>query len=405
MPNCSTGRLPYSGIRSSATARGLVICTRSRAPRETIRRPSSTAASTCAARALADPTDRHEIVVPRTREPFERRRPPSSSVFARSSALSRGWPCPSTIATSSLSPSAAAPRRASFSRGRSCGATAFIVHHPCYTARRCCSTARALRASARRLLACALLLCAACSEPPQKEIDRAQGAIDAARAAGADQYAPDDFQRGHERAASGPSGRRATRLPSGAVTGPRRERARARSRQGSRQRQGARTERSGRAADHDRPRPFSSSRRSSGRRSGRACRISSGRASCAPMLSARCKKRARRSRKGITWWRWCGSRTAAGEDCGGNQGASMKPWWRGRRGRRAAGAEHDRRDCTPTDGKESQLLTPNSYLLKDDEKDWNGTLGVRVWQSRDSIADSHLPRSHAELAEEQRLQC
>jgi predicted S18 family serine protease len=47
----------------------------------------------------------------------------------------------------------------------------------------------------RRLLAvaCALVLCAACSEPPQKEIDRAQGAIDAARAAGADQYAADEF--------------------------------------------------------------------------------------------------------------------------------------------------------------------------------------------------------------------
>ena len=47
----------------------------------------------------------------------------------------------------------------------------------------------------RRLLAlaCVLLLCAACSEPPQKEIDRAQGAIDAARAAGADQYAPEAY--------------------------------------------------------------------------------------------------------------------------------------------------------------------------------------------------------------------
>lgn len=35
-----------------------------------------------------------------------------------------------------------------------------------------------------------LFLVAACSEPPQKELDRAQGAIDAARAAGAEQYAP-----------------------------------------------------------------------------------------------------------------------------------------------------------------------------------------------------------------------
>jgi hypothetical protein len=42
-------------------------------------------------------------------------------------------------------------------------------------------------------LVSALFLCAACSEPPQKEIDRAQGAIDAARAAGADQYAADTF--------------------------------------------------------------------------------------------------------------------------------------------------------------------------------------------------------------------
>ena len=40
---------------------------------------------------------------------------------------------------------------------------------------------------------CTLLVLTACSEPPQKEIDRAQGAIDAARAAGAEQYAPEPF--------------------------------------------------------------------------------------------------------------------------------------------------------------------------------------------------------------------
>ncbi len=43
------------------------------------------------------------------------------------------------------------------------------------------------------LLLCALLLCTACSEPPQKELDMAQGAIDAARAAGAEQYASEPF--------------------------------------------------------------------------------------------------------------------------------------------------------------------------------------------------------------------
>ncbi|HEY7499437.1 MAG TPA: DUF4398 domain-containing protein [Vicinamibacterales bacterium] len=47
----------------------------------------------------------------------------------------------------------------------------------------------------RRLivLLCTAALSAACSEPPQKEIDRAQGAIDAARAAGAERYAPEEF--------------------------------------------------------------------------------------------------------------------------------------------------------------------------------------------------------------------
>jgi hypothetical protein len=38
-----------------------------------------------------------------------------------------------------------------------------------------------------------ILLVAGCSEPPNKEINRAQGAIDAARAAGADQYASDAY--------------------------------------------------------------------------------------------------------------------------------------------------------------------------------------------------------------------
>jgi hypothetical protein len=47
----------------------------------------------------------------------------------------------------------------------------------------------------RRLPAVALLLllAAACSEPPQKELDQAQGALDAAKAAGADKYAPDEY--------------------------------------------------------------------------------------------------------------------------------------------------------------------------------------------------------------------
>jgi hypothetical protein len=43
------------------------------------------------------------------------------------------------------------------------------------------------------LLLCTAILAVACSEPPHKELDRAQGAIDAARAAGAEAYAPEDF--------------------------------------------------------------------------------------------------------------------------------------------------------------------------------------------------------------------
>lgn len=59
----------------------------------------------------------------------------------------------------------------------------------------------------RALPAVLLSLCvlAACSAPPQKEIDLAQGAIDAARAAGADRYAPQEvttasaaLQQAHE---------------------------------------------------------------------------------------------------------------------------------------------------------------------------------------------------------------
>ncbi len=51
--------------------------------------------------------------------------------------------------------------------------------------------------SLRRLCPCVLVTLAlavsACGDPPDKEIQQAQGAIDAARAAGAEQYAGDEF--------------------------------------------------------------------------------------------------------------------------------------------------------------------------------------------------------------------
>jgi hypothetical protein len=46
----------------------------------------------------------------------------------------------------------------------------------------------------RLVLLTSLLLTAACAEPPTKELDQAQGAIEAARAAGADQYAADEIR-------------------------------------------------------------------------------------------------------------------------------------------------------------------------------------------------------------------
>jgi hypothetical protein len=49
------------------------------------------------------------------------------------------------------------------------------------------------RPAATCLLVVTALLAASCGEPPSKELHQAQGAIDAARAAGADAYATEDF--------------------------------------------------------------------------------------------------------------------------------------------------------------------------------------------------------------------
>lgn len=51
-----------------------------------------------------------------------------------------------------------------------------------------------MRLWCRARLACLLVvLASACASPPNKEMDQAQGAIDAARAAGADRYAPSEY--------------------------------------------------------------------------------------------------------------------------------------------------------------------------------------------------------------------
>ena len=112
----------------------------------------------------------------------------------------------------------APPRHAdaSFSRGRSSGNRSFILRsssapsHGCRrsvaaTDRRRLSECRSRALQPRILSRCrrrvAALVArrvrgvtgAACGDPPDKEMQQAQGAIDAARAAGADQYARDEF--------------------------------------------------------------------------------------------------------------------------------------------------------------------------------------------------------------------
>lgn len=52
---------------------------------------------------------------------------------------------------------------------------------------------RARRGRAPGLLLSCLALVSACTAPPDREMNQAQGAIDAARAAGADQYAVEEF--------------------------------------------------------------------------------------------------------------------------------------------------------------------------------------------------------------------
>jgi len=51
-----------------------------------------------------------------------------------------------------------------------------------------------MRLSAAVLLAAALALCVACGTPPDKEMNQARGAIEAAKAAGADTYARDEYE-------------------------------------------------------------------------------------------------------------------------------------------------------------------------------------------------------------------
>ena len=128
-PKCSTGRALKRGSRYDAVSRGERSCGRSAGGCSSVRRPSSTAASSRAACASPTPGTRHKA----SRDDRVRRcSPPTaeSRPLARSRAPRLRWPDPSTTATSSLSPSASAPTRTSFSRGRSAAASAFTPPLP-----------------------------------------------------------------------------------------------------------------------------------------------------------------------------------------------------------------------------------------------------------------------------------
>ncbi len=71
MPNCSTGRAPNSGSRYMATSPGVSSCGRSAGCRSSVRRPSSTAARTCAAFAAPTPGVRRSLVAGAPGEPVE----------------------------------------------------------------------------------------------------------------------------------------------------------------------------------------------------------------------------------------------------------------------------------------------------------------------------------------------
>ena len=59
-----------------------------------------------------------------------------------------------------------------------------------------------LRVVRRLALITATILSASCAEPPNKEMNQAQGAIDAARAAGADKFAAAEFTAAQTRSSN-----------------------------------------------------------------------------------------------------------------------------------------------------------------------------------------------------------
>ena len=201
-PKCSTGRALKRGSRYDAVSRGERSCGRSAGRLQ--QRPASQLDGRQQPRRLrlADPGHAAQGVARRAGEavqPADRRRagcwrargrrgcagpsparpPPARCRRARRRPRARASP---EVDRRPPAPSLPAPSpRIRGSRRRL----------P-YTFRRCRASARSLDPWPRCSLGAAVLV--ACAEPPTREISQAQGALDAARAAGAEAYARTEFQ-------------------------------------------------------------------------------------------------------------------------------------------------------------------------------------------------------------------
>ena len=186
MPNCSTGADPYCGSRYAAICRGV------RQPRTL----GACRAPACGVRARRPRGPARPARGRCRRRGAARRRPAASSPCSPPACSSR------RLASSSAS--AAARAAAEHERQQ------LVVAEP---PARAAPASRAADRAVRHLSSLYSILDAssgaalgsrassprcspsACTAPPNKEMDQAQGAIDAARAAGADRYAADRVRR------------------------------------------------------------------------------------------------------------------------------------------------------------------------------------------------------------------
>ena len=118
-----------------------------------------------------------------------------------------------------------ARRASAASLGRSAGVRSFIVLQQSYTYGPCRRVGRCAVVSVAILVSSLIAGCG--DDPPNKEIQQAQQAIDEARAAGADRYSSEEFNAAQDARQARAGGCRRARLPPGAQRRARRARSRA----------------------------------------------------------------------------------------------------------------------------------------------------------------------------------